>query len=111
MKAPKVEWWFVGACVAVVAVAFVLGGCATQVPCPSPPEPKVVVQQEKVPVPVDCLGDLPAKPQYEPTTGLDDGDMLLALTRNWLVAQVYEARMEAAALGCTALPKAAAVKN
>jgi hypothetical protein len=74
--------------------AVLLSGCSA-----APPVPVRV----EVPVIVPCLGALPLRPAYEfdqlASTAMD-GDLILALARDWPRGRKYEGELEAAIAGC-----------
>jgi hypothetical protein len=74
------------------AAALLLAACQT---CPKPE-----VTEVKVPVHVPCVKQKADKPQYETMAGLADGDLVLALGRNWLLSRKYEGELEATVAGC-----------
>ncbi len=71
-----------------------LAGCST-----APPAPVRI----EVPVIVPCIGEVPVRPAYEfdklpsPAT---DGEIVLALARDWLVGRKYQTQLEAIVTGC-----------
>ena len=71
-----------------------LAGCGT-----APPAPVRV----DVPVMVPCIGAVPVRPAYEfdrlPPTATD-GEVILALARDWVQGRKYEGYLEAAIAGC-----------
>lgn len=71
-----------------------LAGCTS-----TPPAPVGV----EVPVMVPCVGAVPARPAYEfdklPATATD-GEIILALARDWLRGRGYEGRLKAIVSGC-----------
>lgn len=79
--------------IGVVALLGALAGCSCPVPKPE-------VQVVKVPVAVPCIKETATKPQYETMDGLSDGDLVLSLTRNWLLSRKYEGELEATVAGC-----------
>lgn len=60
-------------------------------------------QHVEVPVLVPCVKAVPQRPAYEfdklPSTATD-GEIVLALARDWPRGQEYEADLEATLLGC-----------
>ena len=82
---------------AVIFGMLALAGC-TSTP-PTPPTPVRV----KVPVMVPCIGAVPARPAYEfdkvPATATD-GEIILALARDWPHGREYEGKLEAIIEGC-----------
>ena len=77
-----------------ILCAAMMAGCGT-----APPAPVRV----DVPVMVPCIGVVPARPAYEfdqlPATATD-GEIILALARDWLLGRRYEGNLEAAIAGC-----------
>ena len=77
-----------------LAMAGLLAGCST-----APPAPVRV----EVPVMVPCIGEVPSRPAYEfdklPATA-NDGEVILALARDWLRGRGYEGELEAVIAGC-----------
>ena len=77
-----------------LAVAGLLTGCNT-----APPAPVRV----EVPVIVPCVGAVPPRPDYEfdklPATATD-GEIILALARDWSRGRPYERSLEAIIAGC-----------
>lgn len=69
-------------------LAVLLAGCTS-----APPAPVRV----EVPVMVPCIGAVPARPAYEfdklPST-TTDGEIILALARDWLRGRGYEGELE-----------------
>ena len=79
---------------AVFFVMLALAGCTT-----APPAPVRV----EVPVMVPCIGAVPARPAYEfdkLAPMATDGEIILALARDWLRGRSYEGLIEAAIAGC-----------
>lgn len=80
----------------LAGLAFVglLAGCSS-----APPAPVRV----EVPVMVPCIGEMPQRPAYEfdklsvPAT---DGEIVLALARDWARGRGYEYVLEAVIVGC-----------
>lgn len=71
-----------------------LAGCASAPPAPV---------RFEVPVMMPCIGEVPLRPVYEfdkllPTA--TDGEIILALGRDWARGQKYEMLLEAAIAGC-----------
>ena len=65
----------------------------------APPAPVHV----EVPVMVPCAGEVPARPLYEfdkLTLAATDGEIVLALARDWLRGREYEGELEAVVAGC-----------
>ena len=79
---------------ASLALAAMLVGCA------SAPPPPVRVE---VPVMVPCVITTPQRPAYEfdtlPSTAAD-GEIVLALARDWVRSRPYEIALEAVVSGC-----------
>ena len=71
-----------------------LAGCAS-----APPAPVRV----EVPVMVPCIGDVPQRPAYEfdklPASATD-GEIILALARDWPRGRKYEVKLETVIAGC-----------
>jgi hypothetical protein len=76
------------------AVAMLLAGCATTPPAP---------QRVEVPVFTPCVKEVPQRPTYEfdmlPSTAAD-GEIVLALGRDWARGRKYEQALEAIIIGC-----------
>ncbi|OFJ47647.1 hypothetical protein BA896_000115 [Janthinobacterium lividum] len=77
-----------------LALAALLAGCAS-----APP----VVQRVEVPVFTPCVKVAPQRPAYEfdqlaPTA--TDGEVVLALARDWPRGRKYEGELEAVVAGC-----------
>lgn len=75
-------------------LAVVLAGCSSAPPA---------LQRVEVPVMVPCVGDVPQQPEYEfdqSPASATDGEIILALARDWTRGRAYEARLEAAIVGC-----------
>lgn len=76
------------------AAVALLAGCAS-----APPTPVRV----EVPVMVPCVGTVPTRPAYEfdklPATATD-GEIILALTRDWPRGRKYEGELKAIAQSC-----------
>lgn len=76
-------------------LATLLAGCAS---APAPVPVRV-----EVPVMVPCIGAVPARPAYEfdklPATATD-GEVILALARDWGRGRKYEGALEALLAGC-----------
>ena len=82
----------------IILVVVALGGCACM-----QPEPQVITHEVQIPVSVACLKDVPPQPQYEyKTAPVDqtDGDVLLSLSRDFVSALTYEAKLRASQAGC-----------
>lgn len=78
----------------LAGLAALLAGCAS-----APPAPQIV----QVPVYAPCVTTPPQRPAYEfdklaPTA--TDGEIVLALVRDWPRGRTYEAKLEAAIEGC-----------
>lgn len=75
-----------------ISCAVLLAGCAT-----APPE------RVDVPVMVPCIGEVPPRPAYDfdqlPATATD-GEIVLALARDWQRGRKYGNLLEAAIAGC-----------
>lgn len=71
-----------------------LAGCASEPPAPV---------RVEVPVMVPCVGAVSPRPAYEfdklPASATD-GEVVLALARDWLRARIYEGELEAVIVGC-----------
>ena len=77
-----------------ISCAVLLAGCAS-----APPEPV----RFDVPVMVPCIGAVPPRPVYEfdkLRVTATDGEIVLALARDWPRGREYEAELEAAIAGC-----------
>ena len=77
-----------------ISCAVLLAGCAST--------PSALVRVE-VPVMVPCIGEVPPRPAYEfdkLQTTATDGEIILALARDWLRGRGYEGELEAAIVGC-----------
>lgn len=87
------QFW-VGYAPLLVPVVLALTGCAS-----TPPS----VTEVKVPVRVECVKEVPARPTYE-TEALQkeatDGQKILALVRDWARSRKYEGSLEAVVEGC-----------
>jgi len=71
-----------------------LAGCAS-----TPPAPVRV----EVPVMVPCIREVPARPDYEfdkLALAAKDGEIILALARDWVRGRKYEGELEAVIEGC-----------
>ncbi|MGK5024579.1 hypothetical protein [Janthinobacterium sp. RB2R34] len=68
--------------------------------CASAPQTPVRVE---VPVLVPCIGEVPQRPVYEfdklPSTATD-GEIVLALARDWARSRTYEQTLQATISGC-----------
>ena len=77
-----------------ILCAAMLAGCGT-----APPAPVRV----EVPVMVPCIGGVPERPAYEfgqlPVSATD-GEVILALARDWPRGRKYEGELEAIIEGC-----------
>ena len=77
-----------------------LTSAAMLIGCASAPSAPVRVE---VPVMVPCIGEVPARPAYEfdklPATATD-GEIILALARDWSRGRKYEGVLEAVVAGC-----------
>ena len=77
-----------------MSCAVLLAGCTS-----TPPAPVRV----EVPVVVPCIGAVPARPAYEfdrlPATATD-GEIILALARDWTRGRTYEGLVEAVIAAC-----------
>ena len=75
-------------------LALVLAGCGSTPPAP---------QRVEVPVFTPCVKVVPQRPVYEfdklPSTA-PDGEIVLALARDWLRGRKYEGELEAVIAGC-----------
>ena len=79
---------------ASLALVALLAGCAS-----APPAPVRV----EVPVMVACIGEVPPRPAYELdqlTPAATDGEVVLALARDWPRGRKYEGELEAVLAGC-----------
>ena len=78
----------------VILSMLALAGCTTVPPAPV---------RVEVPVMVPCIGAVPPRPAYEfdklPATATD-GEIILALARDWLRGRGYEGELEAIIEGC-----------
>ena len=76
------------------AVAMLLAGCASAPPA---------LQRVEIPVFTPCVKSVPQRPGYEfdklPSTATD-GEIVLALARDWPRGRTYEALLEAIVEGC-----------
>lgn len=79
---------------AVIFGMLALAGCTS-----APPAPVRV----EVPVMVPCVGAVPQRPAYEfdkLPAAATDGEIILALARDWSRGRKYEAEIEAVVAGC-----------
>lgn len=77
-----------------ISCAVLLAGCAT-----APPAPVRI----EVPVMVPCIGEVPERPAYEFDKLPDmvtDGEIILALARDWLRGRGYEGELAALVEAC-----------
>lgn len=77
-----------------IILTLLLAGCAS-----APPAPVRV----EVPVMVPCLGAVPLRPAYEfdkLSATATDGEIILALARDWVSGRKYEGKLEAMNAGC-----------
>lgn len=77
-----------------ISYAVLLAGCTS-----APPAPVRV----EVPVMVPCIGAVPLRPNYEFDKLLataTDGEIVLALARDWPRGRKYEGELEAVIIGC-----------
>lgn len=78
-----------------ISCAVLLGGC-TSTPPPAP-------VRVEVPVMVPCLGQVPERPAYEfdkLVPMATDGEVILALARDWTRGRKYEGELEAVVAKC-----------
>ena len=77
-----------------IILAVLVVGCTSAPPAP---------QRVEVPVFTPCVKSVPQRPFYEfdklPSTATD-GEIVLALARDWLRGRPYEAQLEAVIAGC-----------
>ena len=77
-----------------ISCAVLLAGCATVPPAPV---------RVEAPVMVPCIGEVPPRPTFEfdqlPATATD-GDIIMALARDWSRGRGYEGELQAAIAGC-----------
>ena len=87
-----------------IILAVLLAGCAS-----APPAPVLV----EVPVMVPCIGEVPPRPAYEfdklPSTATD-GEIVLALARDWPRGRKYEGTLAALVKGCRYRPDPSSVR-
>ena len=78
-----------------LALVLLLAGCAS-----SPPAPVRV----EIPVFTPCVKVVPQRPAYEfdklPATATD-GEIILALARDWVRGRKYEGELDAVLIGCS----------
>ena len=77
-----------------IILAVLLVGCASAPPA---------VQRVEVPVFTPCVKSVPQRPVYEfdrLTPAATDGEIVLALARDWLLSRKYELALEAVISGC-----------
>lgn len=83
-----------------VAPALLISACLLLAGCTTAPAAPVRVE---VPVMVPCIGQVPPRPTYEfdklPATATD-GEIILALARDWLRGRPYEEALLAIVEGC-----------
>lgn len=75
-------------------MSMLLVGCASASPAP---------QLVEVPIFTPCVKSVPQRPTYEfdrLTSVATDGEMVLALARDWSRGRKYEADLEAVLAGC-----------
>ena len=77
-----------------IILAVMLVGCASAPPAP---------QRVEIPVFTPCVKTAPKRPTYEfdklPSTATD-GEIVLALARDWVRGRKYEEYLEAEIVGC-----------
>ncbi|SDM76998.1 hypothetical protein SAMN05216517_106100 [Janthinobacterium sp. OK676] len=75
-------------------LVLVLAGCGSAPPAPHPVE---------IPVFTPCVKSVPQRPAYEfdklPSTATD-GEIVLALVRDWIRGRQYEGQLEATLSAC-----------
>ena len=79
---------------ASLAAAVLLSGCGSTPPAP---------QRVEIPVFIPCVKAVPQRPAYEfdqLTPAVTDGEIVLALARDWLHGRKYEGELEAALVSC-----------
>lgn len=77
-----------------LTLVILLAGCSF-----TPPAPVRV----EVPVMVPCVGEVPQRPLYEfdqLAQSATDGEIILALARDWPRGRKYEGELKAAVLAC-----------
>ena len=75
-------------------LVLVLAGCGSAPLAP---------QRVEIPVFTPCVKSMPQRPAYEfdqLTPEATDGEIVLALARDWLRGRTYEAQLEAVVAGC-----------
>lgn len=78
-------------------LVLLLVGCASKLPAPI---------RVDVPVMVPCVGEVPPRPAYEfDKLGPDmtDGEIIMALVRDWPRGRKYEEELVSIVAGCTLL--------
>ena len=78
-----------------IILTVLLAGCASAPPAP---------QRVEVPVFTPCVKVAPQRPVYEfeqLTPAATDGEIVLALARDWPRGRKYEGELEAVIAGCT----------
>lgn len=81
----------------LLVCAIWLSGCSVIQPKPAD------VVQVKIPVPVDCLGEIPKKPNFISDADLielESAEFVKALHTDRLQRDIYETLLEAAIEGC-----------
>jgi starvation-inducible outer membrane lipoprotein len=79
---------------ASLAMVLLLVGCAGVPPA---------VQRVEIPVLTSCVKSVPQRPAYEfdrLTPAATDGEIVLALARDWPRGRKYEAKLETILIGC-----------
>ncbi|OEZ68181.1 hypothetical protein JAB5_03640 [Janthinobacterium sp. HH103] len=79
---------------ACLAMALLLVGCTSAPPA---------VQRVEVPVFTPCVKEVPQRPVYEfdqLAPAVTDGEIVLALARDWPHGRKYEVELEAVIAGC-----------
>lgn len=79
---------------ALIFGVLALAGCGTVPPAPV---------RVEVPVMVPCIGGVPERPAYEfdkLPAAATDGEIILALARDWSRGRAYELKLEAIISGC-----------
>ena len=81
---------------ALIFGVLALAGCGTAPPAPAP-------VRVEVPVMVPCVVEVPPRPAYEfgklPLTATD-GEIVLALARDWALGRKFETDLQALLYGC-----------